>query len=164
MLAGHAEDVDELMAASLPGGPMIEAARTELVTKVGENVSLRRFARVEADDFLGFYAHGARIGALVSLAGGNAELAKDIAMHVAASKPLCLDEAGVPAETLETERRIFTEQARESGKPAEIVDRMVTRPCRWASCSNRKAPRSANSSASRSARGSRRNRRTSPQR
>ncbi len=125
-LDGQAEDLEALLAESLDDGKMIEAARTELVSKVGENISVRRFARIEAADHLGNYTHGARIGALVSLSGGDADLARDIAMHVAASKPVCIDERGVPAETMETERRIYTEQAKDSGKPAEIIEKMVT--------------------------------------
>ncbi len=125
-LNGHADDVEALMAMSDAGGKMLEAARTELISKVGENISVRRFAHIDATDHLGNYTHGARIGAVVSLSGGNADLARDIAMHVAASKPSCIDETGVPAETLETERRIFTEQAKDSGKPAEIIEKMVT--------------------------------------
>ncbi len=125
-LGGHADNVEALMAESGADGKMLEAARTELISKVGENISVRRFARLDAADYLGNYTHGARIGAVVSLSGGDADLARDIAMHVAASKPLCIDETGVPAETLETERRIFTEQAKDSGKPAEIIEKMVT--------------------------------------
>ena len=126
VLQGDAADVAALAAAELADGRSVEAARTELVTKVGENISLRRFARIEAPDNLGVYLHGTRIGAAVALVGGDAELARDIAMHVAASNPVCVDESGVPAETLERERRIFVEQAEESGKPAEIVEKMVT--------------------------------------
>jgi elongation factor Ts len=125
-LASDADDVESLSSTILEDGRTIEAARTELVTKVGENISLRRFERIEADEHLGYYTHGARIGALVSMSGGNAELARDIAMHVAASNPLCIDEESVPAETLERERRIFSEQAAESGKPPEIVEKMVS--------------------------------------
>ena len=125
-LNGHADDVSALMAMSGADGKMLEAARTELISKVGENISVRRFAHIDATDHLGNYTHGARIGAVVSLSGGDADLARDIAMHVAASNPSCIDETGVPAETLETERRIFTEQAKDSGKPAEIIEKMVT--------------------------------------
>ncbi len=125
-LGGQAEDVEALMAESGADGKMLEAARTELISKVGENISVRRFARIDAAEHLGNYTHGARIGALVSLSGGDANLARDIAMHVAASKPVCIDETGVPAETLEAERRFFTEQAKDSGKPAEIIEKMVT--------------------------------------
>jgi len=125
-LTSSVEDVDALSSMALPDGRTVETARTDLVTKVGENISVRRFARVEASDHLGNYTHGARIGALVSMSGGNAELARDVAMHIAATNPLCVDEDGVPADTLERERRIFAEQAAESGKPPEIVEKMVT--------------------------------------
>ena len=125
-LGGHAEDVGALMAETGTDGKMLEAARTELISKVGENISVRRFAHIDAADHLGNYTHGARIGAVVSLSGGDAELARDIAMHVAASNPVCIDESGVPAETLESEQRIFTEQAKDSGKPPEIIEKMVT--------------------------------------
>jgi elongation factor Ts len=125
-LTSAVEDVDALSSTTLADGRMIETARTDLVAKVGENISVRRFERLEADEHLGNYTHGARIGALVSMSGGNAELAKDIAMHVAATNPVCIDEDGVPEDTLERERRIFAEQAAESGKPPEIVEKMVT--------------------------------------
>ncbi len=125
-LTSSVADVDALSAITLPDGRTVEAARTDLVTKVGENISVRRFARVEATDHLGNYTHGARIGTLVSMSGGNAELARDVAMHIAATSPVCVDEDGVPADTLERERRIFVEQAAASGKPPEIVEKMVT--------------------------------------
>ena len=126
VLGGDAADVEALSAATLADGRTVEAARTDLIAKVGENISVRRFERLEAADHLGSYAHGARIGAVVSMQGGSAELARDIAMHVAATNPVCVDEDGVPADTLERERRIFAEQAAESGKPPEIVEKMVT--------------------------------------
>ena len=125
-LISSVEDVESLSSTTLTDGRMIETARTDLVTKVGENISVRRFERIEAADHLGNYTHGARIGALVSMTGGNAELARDVAIHVAATNPLCVDESGVPEDTLERERRIFAEQAAESGKPPEIVEKMVT--------------------------------------
>ena len=125
-LAGDANDVESLNSETLADGRQVETARTELVAKVGENISLRRFARLEAADNLGSYTHGARIAALVSLQGGDADIARDIAMHIAATNPVCIDADGVPAETLERERRIFSEQAAESGKPPEIVEKMVT--------------------------------------
>jgi elongation factor Ts len=126
VLASDVDNVEALAGESLADGRTVEEARTELVTKVGENISVRRFARVEAAEHLGSYAHGARIGTMVSMQGGSAELARDIAMHVAATNPVCIDETGVPADTLERERRIFSEQAAESGKPPEIVEKMVT--------------------------------------
>ena len=125
-LTNSVEDVDTLSMTTLADERTIETARTELVAKVGENISVRRFEWVEAVDYLGNYTHGARIGVLVAMSGGNAELARDVAMHVAASNPLCVDEDGVPADMLERERRIIAEQAAESGKPPEIVEKMVT--------------------------------------
>ncbi len=126
VLAEDVADVAALGQAKLADGRTVEAARTELVAKVGENISVRRFVRLTADEHLGHYTHpGDRIGALVALSGGTAELARDLAMHVAASNPAHLDESGVPGEVLERERRVLTEQARESGKPPEIVARMV---------------------------------------
>ncbi len=119
-------DVAALSAAELGDGRTVEAARTELVAKVGENIGIRRIAAIEAGDNLGSYTHGLRIGAVVAMDGGDAELARDIAMHVAATNPVCVDEDGVPADVLERERRIFAEQAAESGKPPEIVEKMVT--------------------------------------
>jgi elongation factor Ts len=118
-------DVEVLSAEKLPDGRTVELARTELISKVGENIGVRRIAIVESDSVLASYTHGARIGAVVALDGGDEALARDIAMHVAASNPTCIDETGVPAETLENEKRILTEQALDSGKPAEIVEKMV---------------------------------------
>jgi elongation factor Ts len=118
-------DVDSLADVKLADGRSVEEARTALVAKVGENISVRRFVRLEATDHLGSYAHGARIGAVVALQGGDDGLARDIAMHVAATNPVCTDEDGVPADMLERERRIFAEQAAESGKPPEIVEKMI---------------------------------------
>ena len=126
VLASEAADVEALANESLADGRTVEDARTELITKVGENISVRRFVRVSAADHLGSYTHGARIGAVVCLQGGDGELARDIAMHVAATNPVCVADDGVPAETLERERRLFAEQAAESGKPQEIIEKMVT--------------------------------------
>ena len=126
VLATGETDVASLATQSIGDGRTIEAARTELVQKVGENISVRRAQVVEAAGPLSFYTHGARIGAVVALDGGDEDLARDIAMHVAAINPVCIDESGVPAETLEREKRIFTEQAQDSGKPADIIEKMVT--------------------------------------
>ena len=125
-LASGTTDVEALATQSLGDGRSVEEARTELVSKVGENISVRRISIVEHAGSIGFYTHGARIGAIVALEGGDDNLARDIAMHVAAINPACIDESGVPAETLERERRIFSEQAAESGKPAEIIEKMIT--------------------------------------
>ena len=117
-------DAADLAALDM-GGSTVEAARTELIQKVGEKISVRRAHIVENDGPIGVYTHGARIGAVVALDGGDEQLARDIAMHVAAINPTCIDETQVPAETLETEKRIFTEQAVESGKPPEIIEKMI---------------------------------------
>ena len=126
VLASGETDVSVLAAQDIGDGRSVEQARTDLVQKVGENISVRRAQVVEADGPIGAYTHGARIGAVVALNGGNEELARDIAMHVAAINPTCIDESGVPADMLEREKRIFSEQAAESGKPPEIVEKMVT--------------------------------------
>jgi len=124
-LQSDAKDVAALAGEKLADGRVVETARTELISKVGENISVRRFARLSAGTELGSYTHGGRIGALVAIDGGNDELARDIAMHVAASSPLAVDADAVPADDLERERRLFSEQAAESGKPPEIVEKMV---------------------------------------
>lgn len=125
-LADNIADVDVLNAATLDDGRSVEAARTDLVAKVGENISVRRVDFIDSEGQLGSYTHGARIGAVVAVSGGDAELARDIAMHIAATGPVCIDADGVPADTLANERRMFSEQAAESGKPPEIVEKMVT--------------------------------------
>jgi len=126
VLASGVTDVAALATQDIGDGRPVEQARTDLVQKVGENISVRRAQIIEADGPIGAYTHGARIGAVVALNGGDEELARDIAMHVAAINPTCIDETGVPAEMLEREKRIFSEQAAESGKPPEIVEKMVT--------------------------------------
>ena len=124
-LATGTTDVAALSSQTIDDGKTVEEARTELVTKVGENISVRRISILESAGPIGSYTHGARIGAVVTLEGGDTDLARDIAMHVAAINPTCIDESGVPAETLETEKRIFAEQAAESGKPPEIIEKMI---------------------------------------
>ena len=119
-------NVEEFAATKLADGRSVEQTRTDLIAKIGENIGVRRIAPISSNDVLAHYTHGARIGAVVALDGGDEELARDIAMHIAASNPVCIDESGVPAETLESERRILTEQAQDSGKPPEIVEKMVT--------------------------------------
>jgi elongation factor Ts len=126
VLAGKATDVEALANESLADGRKVEVARTELVAKVGENISVRRLQRIPANGNTGIYSHGARIGVVLTLDGGDTNLARDLAMHVAAANPECIDESGVSAETLERERRIFAEQAAESGKPPEIIEKMVS--------------------------------------
>ena len=119
-------DVDALMNASLAGGEVVEAARLALVSKIGENIQVRRFSRMSSEKgTFGKYMHGSRIGVMVELENGSDELSKDIAMHVAASKPVCVDDNGVSAEMLQKEKEIFVAQAEDSGKPADIIEKMV---------------------------------------
>ena len=124
-LAKGVTDVEVMANLQLSDGRSVEEARTDLIAKVGENIGVRRIAIVSTNDVLASYTHGSRIGVAVAMRGGDEALARDLAMHIAASNPMCIDESGVPAETLDSERRILTEQAKSSGKPAEIVDKMV---------------------------------------
>ncbi len=119
--------VDVAALSLLPlGGSTVEAVRTELVGRIGENLSLRRFARIEGQGRIATYVHGgAKIGVVVDVVGGDEALAKDIAMHVAATKPVSLGRDEVPAELIERERSIAAQKAAESGKPADIVAKMV---------------------------------------
>lgn len=127
LLGARPLDVEGLAAATTADGQSIEQLRTDLVQKVGENVSIRRFAFVEEEGgVLESYLHGGRIGVLVVLEGGSNDLARDVAMHVAASNPVCVDESEVPAALLEKEREIQLAQAEASGKPPEIAEKMVT--------------------------------------
>lgn len=117
--ASKATDVAELMAGEL------ETARQALVQKIGENIGVRRLSQIEAD-VVGSYVHSNnRIAVLVALQGGTEELAKDIAMHVAANNPQVANPSEMPAEVIEKEKEIFIAQAQESGKPAEIIEKMV---------------------------------------
>ncbi|HEV2285849.1 MAG TPA: translation elongation factor Ts [Steroidobacteraceae bacterium] len=124
-LAARPADLAALGAATLASGESIEQRRRELVAKIGENISVRRFAVVASPEQLGAYVHGTRIGALVAVRGGEPSLAYDLAMHVAASSPKYLSAQQVPADVVAKEREILTEQARGEGKPPEIVAKMV---------------------------------------
>ena len=128
-LAAAVPDVAALGAARLADGTTIDDARRALVAKIGENLALRRFERLTAKGAITSYMHGTRIGVLVDVAGGESfqggSLAKDLAMHVAASKPTCVSADQVPAELLAKERGIVEAQSAQSGKPAEIVAKMV---------------------------------------
>ncbi len=128
ILNSDVADVDALMDAPLHAGEdtTVNSAREALIAKIGENMNVRRFQRFNTDDgILVSYQHGVRIGVVVELKGGDEALGKDLAMHVAASNPVCISEADVPAEMLEKEREIFKAQALESGKPENIVDKIV---------------------------------------
>lgn len=118
-------DIAALSALPMGDGT-VETTRAGLVGKIGENMTLRRFVRIEAKGKLSSYVHGgSKIGVLVDLSGGDDTLGKDIAMHIAASKPKALDSSGVPADLLDTERRIAIEKAREAGKPEAMLDKIA---------------------------------------
>ncbi|SFP75146.1 translation elongation factor Ts (EF-Ts) [Nitrosomonas cryotolerans] len=118
-------DIEALSNASLPNGETVETFRKALVMRLGENISIRRCSRHVTTGQLAVYLHGAKIGVLVDYTGGDAALGKDLAMHIAASKPICVSKEQVSADVLEHERKIFAAQAAESGKPANIVEKMV---------------------------------------
>jgi len=127
-LHGPAETVEELLDLPLHEGEdtTVNEAREALIAKLGENMNVRRFVRFTTDGgAISTYRHGVRIGVLVDAGGGDESLGKDLAMHIAASNPLCVSEADVPAEVLQKEREIFRAQVVDSGKPAEIVDKIV---------------------------------------
>jgi len=118
-------DVAALAARSLSSGDTVEARRVALVQKIGENIALRRFVRLEAQGRVASYVHGTRIGVLVDYTGGNEALGKDLAMHIAATKPMAVSREQVPADVVAKERTIAAARAAESGKPANIVEKMV---------------------------------------
>jgi elongation factor Ts len=125
VVAEHPQTLDALLHSKLDGAETVEERRRLLVAKIGENIGVRRFALLATPQHLGAYAHGTRIGALVAVKGGDAQLAHDLAMHVAASNPRYLSQREVPAEVMSKEREILTEQAQGEGKPPEIVAKMV---------------------------------------
>jgi len=118
-------DVAALAARPLASGDTVEARRVALVQKIGENIALRRFVRLEAQGRIASYVHGTRIGVLVDYTGGNEALGKDLAMHIAATKPMAVSREHVPADVVSKERTIAAARAAESGKPANIVEKMV---------------------------------------
>lgn len=117
--------VEVLSALTGAGDLALEETRKALVMKLGENITIRRFTRYQSEGHLAAYTHGQRIGVLVDMTGGDETLGRDIAMHIAASKPVCVGREEVPVELLARERDIYMAQASESGKPAEIVAKMV---------------------------------------
>ncbi len=127
-LANKPADIAALSELTLDGSDeTIEVARKAMIARIGENIQLRRFELVSTENgMLGSYLHGTRMGVLVDMENGNEELIKDVAMHIAASNPLCVSEADVPADVLEKEKDILRAQALESGKPADIVEKMLT--------------------------------------
>jgi elongation factor Ts len=122
-------NIEEFSTQTLDNGDSLEKSREDIVAKVGENVAIRRVQTVtvdgDGDGVIGAYKHGERIAVLATLEGGDEILAKDIAMHIAATRPECVTEDELDAELLEREKAIFVEQARESGKPDNIIEKMI---------------------------------------
>ncbi|MGI9026140.1 MAG: translation elongation factor Ts [Burkholderiaceae bacterium] len=116
--------IDALLGLPIEG-KTVEETRAALVGKIGENLAIRRFVRYETEAKLASYIHGTRIGVLVEYDAADDQVGKDLAMHIAASKPLTVSRDDVPADKIETERKVFTAQAAESGKSADIVAKMV---------------------------------------
>jgi len=127
VVATKAADIDALLAGPMNGAEgTVNETRMALIATIGENINVRRFANYNSDaGIVGGYLHGVRIGVIVELEGGNADLARDVAMHIAASKPLAISADDVSADVLQKEKEIFSAQAAESGKPAEIIEKMV---------------------------------------
>jgi elongation factor Ts len=127
VLEAQPADLDALMGLALEdGGDSIDLIRQSLVAKIGENIQVRRFKLLDVEDgVIGSYRHGDRIGTMVKLTGGDMALAKDLAMHVAASRPQAVKADDLPQELLEKERDIVATQAKDSGKPENIIEKMV---------------------------------------
>jgi elongation factor Ts len=125
-LENRPESIDALVELAIDDSQSIEEKRKEMVSKIGENIQVRRFEIMSADTgAFGSYLHGTRIGVLLGMENGNDALIKDVAMHIAASKPTCVTEEQVPAELLAKEREILIAQAQDSGKPQDIIEKMV---------------------------------------
>lgn len=124
-LAANTTDNDAIMGLTMANGKTVDVTRRELVAKIGENMSLRFAQKIEAEGLVGQYQHGEKIGVVVALNGGDDALARDIAMHVAAVNPSAISADDVDQAMLEKERKFQIEQAQNSGKPAEIIEKMI---------------------------------------
>ena len=125
-LKNKPESIGTFLTQTLESGETVDEAREGIIAKIGENISVRRLQIVNAENgVLGAYKHGDRIAVLAVLSGKNSGLAKDIAMHIAASKPECISEEHLSNEFLEREKAIFIEQAKDSGKPDSIIEKMI---------------------------------------
>ncbi|BBB24537.1 elongation factor Ts [Isorropodon fossajaponicum endosymbiont JTNG4] len=119
-------NIEEFLSQTLDNGDSLEKAREDIIAKVGENIAIRRVQTITTDNgVIGVYKHGERIAVVTVLEGGDEALAKDIAMHIAASKPECITEAELSTDLLERGKAIFVEQAKESGKPDNIIEKMI---------------------------------------
>jgi len=124
-LSSGSDDIESLMQSDI-GGQTAEQARQNLVAKIGENIQVRRMTRIAAGGTLGLYLHGGRIGVAIDLEGGDEELARDLAMHVAALNPQFVSADDVPADVIAKEKEILVAQAADSGKPPEIIEKMIS--------------------------------------
>jgi elongation factor Ts len=120
----NAADIDAVGALAMRGAT-VEETRAQLVGKIGENITPRRFVKINAKGKLASYIHGSKIGVLVDLVGGDDALAKDIAMHIAAAKPKSLDASGISKDLIDAERRVATEKAKEAGKPEAMLEKIA---------------------------------------
>ncbi len=126
LLISDVETEEQLLAMKLADGTVLDDVRRGLIAKLGENIAVRRFLKYQtATGGTACYLHGNKIGVIIELTKADAELGKDLAMHIAAIKPTCVSDEQVPAELIEKEKEIFSAQAAESGKPAEIIEKMV---------------------------------------
>ena len=125
-LKNKPESVESFLGQKLDSGETVDEARENIIAKIGENISVRRVQIISTETgILGAYKHGDRIAVLTVLASQDSALAKDVAMHIAASRPECISEDQLSEELLEREKAIFIEQARESGKPDNIIEKMI---------------------------------------
>lgn len=122
--ASNATDVEAVSALAMRGAT-VEETRAQLVGKIGENITIRRFVRPAAQGKLASYVHGSKIGVILDLVGGDDALAKDLAMHIAAAKPKSLDASGIDASLIEAERRVAIEKAKEAGKPDAMLEKIA---------------------------------------
>ena len=119
-----AANIDEVSNLAMRGAT-VEETRAQLVGKIGENITPRRFVKINAVGKLASYVHGSKIGVLIDLVGGDDTLAKDIAMHIAAAKPKSLDASGISQDLIDTERRVAIEKAKEAGKPEAMLEKIA---------------------------------------
>lgn len=124
-LANNTTDIEAVMGMTMSTGKTVDVTRRELIAKIGENMAVRRLELIETTGQIGQYKHGEKIGVVVAMTGGDDALSRDIAMHVAAAKPSALTADDVDQEMLEKERKFQIEQAQESGKPMEIIEKMI---------------------------------------
>lgn len=124
-LAANSTDVETVMGLTMASGETVDTVRREMIARIGENMAVRFINKIESDGIIGQYQHGEKIGVAVALTAGDDALARDIAMHIAAVNPAAISADDVDQEMLEKERKFQIEQAKESGKPMEIIEKMI---------------------------------------